>query len=681
MQLMVLGMHRSGTSMLARLLNMMGVYFGPEGVGTGANEENPKGFWERKDVRALNDALLLAADCDWNRVASFDPSKVPEAALEDFRKKAGKLVLDMDGHRPWFLKEPRLCLLFSIWRPLLEAPVCVHIYRDPQEVAKSLFHRNQIPLEIGTALWERYVRDALRHAHGLPTVQVGYAELMADPMVALARIYEDLVAVGVVGLRMPGVTEVQAFVDAKLYRQRSSSTTEVEATTSHGKLFNSLVSGQAFRGEPPSRLGRRVEARLANYETGLPTLPVKAQAGHRDRGDVSQEAPTVLAYASEQRPVLNQLVAERARLESELRTAREQSERAESELLSTSIQATRVASQASAYAREIDIIRNQLADERAGRMRAEAELAQAKRQAAEEAKSAEQEVDFLRRQLTDDRARLLHVESELADFKESAAQARELAEREYAELSRQREQELDEAGMKIQESEARVAALELHIANIESSHAADLERWQSEFSAKLDEARHELADETHGRKQAEASLALRFEEIGKLAKLLISRDAEIEKLRGQRTLVEWQSNRRAKHFDRELSVLRERLDGLLASRSWRLTRPVRAILRLASKTGAPEVESGTEIGADLSLLRESTMFDADWYLETYPDVRQAGMDAIAHYLEFGAAEGRDPGPNFSTLSYLMANEDVARDGINPLAHYLKYGKKEGRKLK
>jgi hypothetical protein len=44
MQVLVLGMHRSGTSMVARLLNMMGAYFAPEGTSLGANQEKPKGF-------------------------------------------------------------------------------------------------------------------------------------------------------------------------------------------------------------------------------------------------------------------------------------------------------------------------------------------------------------------------------------------------------------------------------------------------------------------------------------------------------------------------------------------------------------------------------------------------------------------------------------------------------------
>ena len=78
MQLIVLGMHRSGTSVLARLLNMMGAYFGSEGISTGANEENPKGFWERRDVRDINDFVLHSVDCDWDRVADFNLNALPE---------------------------------------------------------------------------------------------------------------------------------------------------------------------------------------------------------------------------------------------------------------------------------------------------------------------------------------------------------------------------------------------------------------------------------------------------------------------------------------------------------------------------------------------------------------------------------------------------------------------------
>lgn len=73
-------------------------------------------------------------------------------------------------------------------------------------------------------------------------------------------------------------------------------------------------------------------------------------------------------------------------------------------------------------------------------------------------------------------------------------------------------------------------------------------------------------------------------------------------------------------------------------------------------------------------------FDSDWYLETYPDVAAAGRDPPSHYLSNGAAEGRDPGPSFSTRGYLAQNPDVAALGLNPLLHYVQFGRAEGRKI-
>lgn len=72
------------------------------------------------------------------------------------------------------------------------------------------------------------------------------------------------------------------------------------------------------------------------------------------------------------------------------------------------------------------------------------------------------------------------------------------------------------------------------------------------------------------------------------------------------------------------------------------------------------------------------LFDADWYLSNYPDVATAGLDPFSHYLSIGAAEGRDPGPNFSTSRYVQRYPDLARAGVNPLVHYLDFGFREGR---
>lgn len=82
--------------------------------------------------------------------------------------------------------------------------------------------------------------------------------------------------------------------------------------------------------------------------------------------------------------------------------------------------------------------------------------------------------------------------------------------------------------------------------------------------------------------------------------------------------------------------------------------------------------------SEAALLKSSSLFDGAWYLQRYPDVAAAKVNPVHHYLRFGAAEGRNPGPDFNTELYLLKYPDVAESGLNPLVHYLKYGKHEGR---
>lgn len=247
MQLLVLGMHRSGTSMVTRLLNMAGAYFGPEGIATEANEENPKGFWERRDVRAICDALLLGADADWWRAADFDATAIPAEVLDEELPKLRRLILELDAHRPWVVKEPRLCLLLPVLRPLLEVPIAVHVTRDPIEVARSLARRNDFAVTVGTALWELYSVRSLVASAGMPGVHVDHAALMADPVGELHRLIDELEAHGVAGLRRPSEAEVRAFVAGDLHRARAERAEHVGWLTAHqAELADALSSGLAF---------------------------------------------------------------------------------------------------------------------------------------------------------------------------------------------------------------------------------------------------------------------------------------------------------------------------------------------------------------------------------------------------------------------------------------------------
>ena len=80
----------------------------------------------------------------------------------------------------------------------------------------------------------------------------------------------------------------------------------------------------------------------------------------------------------------------------------------------------------------------------------------------------------------------------------------------------------------------------------------------------------------------------------------------------------------------------------------------------------------------LALLKESEWFDADWYLQQYPDIDSAGLNAADHYLNFGAAEGRQPGPLFDEGYYLsQLNEPLNQP--SGFLHYLVEGKLTGLK--
>jgi ubiquinone/menaquinone biosynthesis C-methylase UbiE len=76
------------------------------------------------------------------------------------------------------------------------------------------------------------------------------------------------------------------------------------------------------------------------------------------------------------------------------------------------------------------------------------------------------------------------------------------------------------------------------------------------------------------------------------------------------------------------------------------------------------------------ICNESTYFDKSWYLEQYPDVSTAGLNPVEHYINIGASEGRDPGPDFSTKKYFIENPEIQRAGINPLVYFEHLNKKQ-----
>ena len=82
----------------------------------------------------------------------------------------------------------------------------------------------------------------------------------------------------------------------------------------------------------------------------------------------------------------------------------------------------------------------------------------------------------------------------------------------------------------------------------------------------------------------------------------------------------------------------------------------------------------------VEIIRNSSLFDPEWYLENNPDVAQSGADPAEHFSLFGGSERRNPSAKFDTTQYLQAHPDVQAIGINPLVHYELHGKTEGRAI-
>lgn len=76
---------------------------------------------------------------------------------------------------------------------------------------------------------------------------------------------------------------------------------------------------------------------------------------------------------------------------------------------------------------------------------------------------------------------------------------------------------------------------------------------------------------------------------------------------------------------------------------------------------------------ELDLIRSSEYFDPDWYLVTYPDVANEGLDPALHYLLHGGLEGRDPSPHFSSAAYLSRHKSELAGNVNPLVHFMETG--------
>lgn len=147
--ILILGMHRSGTSYLARLMQALGVFIGDDLVGP--RKGNPRGHFEAAPVLDFH-LRLIAARLSPGRRAFDDGMLVQEPMDTSFseaeRSESESLLDDLRRDGPWGWKEPRTCLFLPLWQELIPQAGAVVVYRHPLEVHQSLLRREHWDLAL-----------------------------------------------------------------------------------------------------------------------------------------------------------------------------------------------------------------------------------------------------------------------------------------------------------------------------------------------------------------------------------------------------------------------------------------------------------------------------------------------------------------------------------------------------
>lgn len=192
--LLVLGMHRSGTSALTGALAKSGAFPGTQLMP--ATADNAEGYWECAPIVHLNDQLLLRLGARWDSVAPLPAGWMSLPLIDAMREYAARTVTSEFGDSKFaVVKDPRICRLLPFWRTVFDAAgftlSCVLMVRRPMEVAASLARRDQFAPEKSLAMWYSHLVDAERDSRGMPRAMISYDALLADVPGTLTRVCED----------------------------------------------------------------------------------------------------------------------------------------------------------------------------------------------------------------------------------------------------------------------------------------------------------------------------------------------------------------------------------------------------------------------------------------------------------------------------------------------------------
>ncbi len=183
----LVGMHRSGTSMVAKLLKHAGLNLGADDALMPPADENPEGFFEHLAFVRLNDEILNVAGAGWDcpppaefdwAVSDFDP----------FRERARSIAGELEAQIPWGWKDPRTTLTLPFWQSAIGPLATVGVVRNPLEVVTSLHRRNGFSIALSLTLWRIYMERLLHDTASGDRLLTHYDAFFLEPGREVARV-------------------------------------------------------------------------------------------------------------------------------------------------------------------------------------------------------------------------------------------------------------------------------------------------------------------------------------------------------------------------------------------------------------------------------------------------------------------------------------------------------------
>jgi len=608
----VLGMHRSGTSLLTSMLAMCGIYPGPDDklVQPEVKTDNPYGYWEYMPFVHINNELLTLIGGSWRTPPPIFKQWTSVYDLDDIESRVWAHLEADYAHKDLVVwKDPRTCLTIEFWKNVFPDMKPIVIVRNPLEVAFSMAagtaHTRDLPVTYALSLWNTYHDALFLTIDPQEALFIHYDNLIQQPEHEINRIIQYLDI-------SPELEQIEKAIAKVHLKQRSHSLLLNDLPEDIAAKYLTYCQYAAY--EPPQRNDndiphdliiagdRRFQNLLTRYQKQISQLDAYVEQLAQREADLQKRQIQIDA----QREALAQADTQIQAQQNEI----EQSQQHIQEQIKALAQAD---AQIKAQQTELQQARQQIEIQREALAQAEAQI-QAQQN---EIKQSQHLIERQNKGLDEYNTVLMHRDQQITQYQKHLSQ------------------QVDQFSV--------VQPLVLEGFLHQWLRASKLFKWVNK--------------------------AINRWRIRKVSRLHDQNKIWIPNLFDANWYIET-------YPDVKQSGIAPYVHFYLFGwyQGYR-PMPIFDVLWYASRypdfnvNGMNPLEHYESIGQSLGN-RPCAFFDPQWYMETNPDVQAAGMDPLKHYCYTGWREQRNPSPEFNTDAYLKQHPKLLKTNQNPLDHYL-----------